>query len=49
MQTFAIGSGAQYVLSRGTLSSFLTVNFAGGMGLTFGIYWSGGVSGVLWL
>ena len=33
------------MLSRQTLSSVLTVNFAGGMGLTFGIYWSGGVSG----
>ncbi|XP_033750277.1 aquaporin-9-like [Pecten maximus] len=43
--TFAIGSGAQYVLSRQEFSSFLTVNFAGGMGLTLGIYFSGGVSG----
>lgn len=43
--TFAIGSGAQYVLSRQEYSSFLTVNFAGGMGLTLGIYFSGGVSG----
>ena len=45
LQTFCIGSGAQYVLSRKELSSFLTVNFAGGMGLTLGIYFSGGVSG----
>ncbi|KAK7484038.1 hypothetical protein BaRGS_00024773 [Batillaria attramentaria] len=43
--TFAVASGAQYVLSRGELSSFLTVNFAGGMGLMFGVYWAGGVSG----
>ncbi|XP_048256789.1 aquaporin-9-like [Haliotis rufescens] len=43
--TFAIASGAQYVLSRQELSSYLSVSFAGGMGLTLGIYWSGGVSG----
>ncbi|XP_067664732.1 aquaporin-9-like isoform X1 [Haliotis asinina] len=43
--TFCVASGAQYVLSRKEFSSFLTVNFAGGMGLTLGIYWSGGVSG----
>jgi glycerol uptake facilitator-like aquaporin len=47
LQTFAIGSGAQYVLSKGTLGNFLSVNIAGGLGLTFGIYFSGGVSGKL--
>ncbi|XP_046547454.1 aquaporin-9-like [Haliotis rubra] len=43
--TFSIASGAQYVLSGQELSSYLSVSFAGGLGLTLGIYWSGGVSG----
>ncbi|XP_041375385.1 aquaporin-9-like [Gigantopelta aegis] len=43
--TFAVGSGAQYILSRQELSSYFTINAAGGMGLTLGIYWAGGVSG----
>ncbi|XP_064595206.1 aquaporin-10-like [Liolophura sinensis] len=45
--TFAVASGAQYVLSRQELSSFLTVNLAGGVGLTFAVYWSCGPSGAV--
>ncbi|KAK6178793.1 hypothetical protein SNE40_011300 [Patella caerulea] len=41
--TFAVAASAQYVLTD--LSSFLTLNFANGMGLVFGIYAAGGVSG----
>ncbi|XP_076444116.1 aquaporin-9-like [Babylonia areolata] len=43
--TFAVGSAAQLVLGEREHSSPLTTYFAGGMGLTFGIYWAGGVSG----
>ncbi|XP_052099985.1 aquaporin-10-like [Mytilus californianus] len=43
--TFAIGAGAQLTLSNGQMGNFLSLNIAGGLGLTFGIYFSGGVSG----
>ncbi|ESO86680.1 hypothetical protein LOTGIDRAFT_128629 [Lottia gigantea] len=43
--SFAIGASCQYVLTRQTLASFLTLNFANGLGLVFGIYTAGGISG----
>ncbi|XP_050402336.1 aquaporin-9 isoform X1 [Patella vulgata] len=41
--SFAVAASAQYVFTD--LSSYLTVNFANGMGLVLAIYAAGGVSG----
>ena len=42
---FGIGSVAQHVLSDGKLGEYLSVNFGWGLGVTFGVYWSYGISG----
>lgn len=42
---FGIGSVAQHVLSDGKLGQYLSVNFGWGLGVTFGVYWSYGISG----
>ncbi|WP_395239495.1 aquaporin, partial [Salmonella sp. s54412] len=34
-----------YVLSDGNVGTFLSVNFAWGMAVTFGVYWAGSISG----
>ena len=44
---FGIGSVAQHVLSDGKLGEYLSVNFGWGLGVTFGVYWSYGISGKL--
>lgn len=43
----AFGSGvvAQYILSNGQNGSYIAINIAWGLGVTFGIYVAGGVSG----
>jgi len=40
-----IGCEAQSVLSEGKLGGFLSINIGAALGVTFGIYWSLGVSG----
>jgi aquaglyceroporin related protein len=42
---FGCAGIAQYVLSRGVLSSFLSVNFAFGFGALIAVYIAGPVSG----
>ncbi len=42
---FGCSGIAQYILSRGTLSSFLSVNFAFGFGALIAVYVAGPVSG----
>ncbi|KAL5004123.1 hypothetical protein ScPMuIL_017579 [Solemya velum] len=42
---FGDGSVAQYVLSRGTLGSADAIHWSWGIGVTMGVYVSGGVSG----
>jgi glycerol uptake facilitator-like aquaporin len=41
----AIGVSAQSVLSNGELGGFLSINIGGALAVTFGVYWSLGVSG----
>ena len=43
---FGIGSVAQFVLSKGTLGTFLSVNISWGFGVMFGVFWSLGISGM---
>ena len=48
LQMFGIGGVAQYVFTKDVKNSgatFLSVNFAWGLGVMFGVYWSAGVSG----
>lgn len=40
-----IGCEAQSVLSKGELGGFLSINIGAALGVTFGIYWTLGVSG----
>ncbi len=42
---FGLSGIAQYTLSRGVLSSFLSVNFAFGFGALMAVYVAGPVSG----
>jgi hypothetical protein len=42
---FGCSGIAQYTLSRGVLSSFLSVNFAFGFGAMIGVYVAGPISG----
>eukprot|EP00794_Sanderia_malayensis_P016740 gene16740-18434_t len=39
------GSVAQFVLAKHEFGSYFSVNFGWGMGVAFGIYWAGGISG----
>ena len=43
---FGIGSLAQYYLSTGVFGSYLSVNISWGLGVTFGVFWSFGISGM---
>ena len=45
VQIIGIGCEAQSVLSEGKLGGFLSINIGAALGVTFGIYWSLGVSG----
>jgi len=42
---FGVGSVAQFVLAKQAFGGYLSVNFGWGLGVAFGIYWSGGISG----
>ncbi|CAH3032116.1 unnamed protein product [Porites evermanni] len=42
---FAVGSGAQMILSDWRFGNFFSVNLGGGMGVTMGCYWAWGISG----
>ena len=42
---FGIGSVASFVLGRGAVGTYLSVNFGWGIGCAMGVYWSAGVSG----
>ena len=46
IQVFVIGAVAQFTLSNRELGSFLSINISSGLGVTFGIFWSFGVSGM---
>jgi hypothetical protein len=46
---FGCSGIAQYTLSRGTLSTFLSVNFAFGFGALIAVYVAGPISGKLFL
>lgn len=43
--TFGCGSVAQFVLDKQQSGNYFSVNFGWGMGVAFGIYWAGGISG----
>lgn len=43
--TFGVGSVAQYVLAKEAFGGYWSVNWGWGLGVAFGIYWSGGISG----
>ena len=45
LQVFGDASVAQTVLSRGKSGTPISINFGWGLGVTFGIYTAGGVSG----
>jgi len=45
LMVFGIGSVAQFKLGKGAFGSFLSVNISWGLGVTFGVFWSGGISG----
>lgn len=40
-----VGSVAQFVLAKQAFGGYLSVNFGWGLGVAFGIYWAGGISG----
>ena len=42
---FGVGSVAHLVLGKGQVGTYLSINFGWGLGVTFGVYWSAGVSG----
>jgi len=43
--TFGVGSVAQFVLAKQEFGGYWSVNWGWGLGVAYGIYWSGGVSG----
>lgn len=43
---FGVGSVAQFVLGKSKFGGFISVNFGWALGVTFGIHWSLGVSGI---
>ncbi|EDV29452.1 uncharacterized protein TRIADDRAFT_51804 [Trichoplax adhaerens] len=45
VKTFGIGSVAQVVLGKGNFGDFLSINFGWGLGVTFGCYVAGNVTG----
>lgn len=42
---FGVGSVAQFVLAEQAFGGYWSVNWGWGLGVAFGIYWAGGVSG----
>lgn len=45
LQVFGVGSVAQFVLAGQAFGGYWSVNWGWGLGVAFGIYWSGGISG----
>jgi len=43
--TLGVGSVAQFVLAKQAFGGYWSVNWGWGLGVAFGIYWSGGISG----
>lgn len=44
-QALGCGSVAQFVLAKQQFGNYFSVDFGWGMGVAFGIYWAGGISG----
>ena len=45
LQALGCGSVAQFVLAKQAFGNYFSVDFGWGMGVAFGIYWAGGISG----